>query len=117
MRRKLISQPEGLIDVLLDQSAEVGDRDDAAMDLGAYDGEDVEAALAQVACDPATDEMIADSCGQSLAELWCRKGRVNDAILVRLTPASLRISLALLEARAPDLAAEAERLLNPGATP
>ena len=112
MRRKLISQPEGLIGVLLDRSAEVGDRDDAAMDLGVYDREDVEAALAHVACDPAADESIVDSCGESLAEIWCRKGQVNEAILVRLTPASLPIALATLAARAPDLAAEAEKLLR-----
>jgi hypothetical protein len=42
------AQPEGLISVLLDQDAEVGDRNDAAMDLGSFDGPGVEAALLQV---------------------------------------------------------------------
>jgi hypothetical protein len=112
MRRKLISQPEGLIGVLLDETAEYGDRGDAAMDLSEYDGADVEAALAHVACDPAADEMIADSCGESLAEIWCRKGQLDEAVLLRLTPASLPIALAMLRAGPPHLAAEVERLLG-----
>jgi hypothetical protein len=106
------SQPEGLIQVLLDERAEHGDRDDAAMDLGAFDGDDVEAALARIACEQAADENLADSCGESLAEIWCRKGAVNQAILVQLTASSLAIALGTLRARAPGLAEEAERMLR-----
>lgn len=36
-KRRTVSQPQGLISVLLDENAEYGDRDDAAMDLGAFD--------------------------------------------------------------------------------
>jgi hypothetical protein len=105
-------QPEGLISVLLDTAAEYGDRDDAAMDLAAHDGEAVERALARVATDPGTDEDLADTCGQSLAEIWSRRNSLNDSVLVKLVPASLRIALRTLEVRSPDLAAQAEEILR-----
>ena len=106
------SQPSGLIQVLLDDKAEYGDRHDAAMDLGAFDTEGVEEALARVACDEAIDEDLADACGESLAEMWCRKGNVTQAVLVRLAPASLQTALATLRSCAPNLAADAENMLS-----
>src|SRR5689334_10876145 len=92
--RKLNQQPQGLIQVLLNVNADYGDRHDAAMDLGTFDSTEVEAALAQVGCSSDTDEDLADACGQSLAELWLRAGKLNPDVLVRLVPASLRIVLA-----------------------
>lgn len=106
------SQPGGLIRVLLDEAAGYGDRHDAAMDLGAFDGEAVEGALAQVACDSSADEGLADACGESLAEMWCRKGSVTKAVLIELTPASLRIALATLRACSATLASNAEEILD-----
>jgi hypothetical protein len=62
-----------LIDVLLDESADIAERDDAAIDLGEYDDDRALAALAQVAV--MTDsEILASSCGESLAQMWIRKG-------------------------------------------
>ena len=104
-------QPAGLIQVLLDPNAEFGDRDDAAMDLGAFDEIEVEKALAEVACD-AAKEALADSCGESLAEIWCRRGHVTQDILIKLTPVSLRIAVATLEALCPPLAIEADNILR-----
>jgi len=105
-------QPSGLIQVLLDEKAEYGDRHDAAMDLGAFDADGVEEALAHIACDGVTDEDLADACGESLAEIWCRKGNVTRAVLIRLTPASLQTALAMLKARSPSLATDAENMLS-----
>lgn len=67
-----MEQPGGLISVLLDRGAPDGDRDDAAMDLGAFDGAEVEAALAEVARDPNEEEFLRDSCEQSLADIRAR---------------------------------------------
>ena len=106
------SQPAGLIQVLLDESAEYGDRHDAAMDLGAFDTQPVEDALSRVACDATAHEGLADACGESLAEIWCRRASVTNEVLVRLTPLSLRTALATLRACSPDLAADAENTLS-----
>ena len=106
------NEPAGLIQVLLDEDAEFGDRDDAAMDLSAYDDDAVEKALARVACDIAADADLADTCGESLAEIWCRKERIPENILVRLTPVSLRIALGTMEALCPALVLSANEMLR-----
>lgn len=110
--RTMSSQPSGLIQVLLDEKAEFGDRHDAAMDLGAFDTEGAEEALARLACDEVADEDLADACGESLAEIWCRKGSITQAILVRLTPESLQTTLARLRVGSPSLTADAENILR-----
>jgi hypothetical protein len=105
-------QPSGLIQVLLDLRAEYGDRHDAAMDLGAFDEKSAEEALALLACDLGTGEDLADACGESLAEIWCRKGDVTRDVLTRLTPASLWIALATMRASSPELAVKADSILK-----
>ena len=108
----MAEQPDGLMQVLLDGEAEFGDRHDAAMDLSAFDGEAVEKALASVACDQSADEDLADACGESLAEIWCRRNSLSEGVVVKLVPASLRIALATLRACSPALATEAEFLIS-----
>lgn len=105
-------QPDGLIQVLLDVQGEFGDRQDAAMDLAVFDDEAVEQALAQVASDQSADEDLADSCGESLAEIWCRRNRVSQHVLVKLSPVGLRTALATLRACSPTLAAKAEEMVR-----
>ncbi len=89
-------QPEGLISVLLDRAAPEGDRDDAAMDLGQFDDPGAEAALREVASDPTTPEVIADSCGESLAGIWLRQGRTEARLLEGLTAPARAIASAML---------------------
>lgn len=109
-------QPSGLLGVLLDSTAEFGDRHDAAMDLGAFDEARVEEAPARLACDAGTDDDLADACGESLAEIWCRRGDVTPDILTRLTPVSLHIALGTMQALAPQVAAKADAILAMGKT-
>lgn len=108
----MVGQSDELIQVLLDGDAEFGDRHDAAMDLSSFEGNTVEEALMRIACDKDADEELADACGESLAEIWCRKNRVNEGILVKLVPASMKIALATLRACSPMLAADADRILS-----
>jgi len=72
-----MKQQDKLILVLLDESADEASRDDAAMDLGAFDDYSAEAALIQIASSPKTPEIVCASCGESLAEIWVRKKEVN----------------------------------------
>lgn len=106
------NSPSRLIRVLLDLTAEEGDRDDAAMDLGAFDAEEVEEALGHVACDHSTDMNVADSCGQSLAEIWIRRGSITQSILVNLAPSSLNTALGVLKENSPHLAVIANDMLT-----
>ncbi|MEZ4223522.1 MAG: hypothetical protein R3B13_21420 [Polyangiaceae bacterium] len=68
-----MGQPESLISLLLDPSASVAERDDAAMDLAAFTQPEAEHALLKVALGPSTPELVVASCGESLAEIWCRR--------------------------------------------
>ena len=81
-------QPEGLISVLLDLDAEFGDRDDAAMDLGGFDEPAAEEALLKVVLSGDEDEDIADRAGESLWQIWTRKGKNDPTVVALMHPAA-----------------------------
>lgn len=83
-----VAQPAGLIAVLLDVAAEFGDRDDAAMDLAAFDEPAAEEALLKIVLDPSEDEELVDSAGESLHEIWTRKGKHDASAVARMHPAA-----------------------------
>lgn len=66
-----------LIMILLDESARIDERDDAAMDLGKFDDDRALRALLSVVLDPKTDPFILDVCGESIAEIWVRRNRFD----------------------------------------
>jgi hypothetical protein len=86
--RKPPGQPEGLISVLLNTEAEFGDRDDAAMDLGEFDEPAAEEALLKVVLSQTEDEGIADRAGESLWQIWKRKGKRDAGIIALMHPAA-----------------------------
>lgn len=77
-----------LIRVLQDKSIDLGVRDDAVMDLGRYDERQVLEALLQVAVDLEENEMILDSCGGSIMEIWARKGCYDPLVFAKFAPAA-----------------------------
>jgi hypothetical protein len=81
---------EQLIALLLNKEARLDERDDAAMDLAGFDDAKVIAALAVVGSDEAEDDLLLASCGTSLAEIWARRGNVDENVLQHLTPAARR---------------------------
>jgi hypothetical protein len=97
------SSASALISVLLDGDASEEERDDAAMDLSAFDEPDVHAALARVAIDSAESELVAGSAGESLAELWAACGAVDRVVFERLVPVARAEAVGVLGSRAPNL--------------
>ena len=95
-----MKQPRGLVSVLLDPDARTDERDDAAMDLSSYSEPEVEDALVKAGCDPTTPEIVLASCGESLAEIWIRRGQFNRRVLDSLSPVARSEALAYLEAKA-----------------
>ena len=82
-------QVRALTTLLLDRSADIGVRDDAAMDLYATDDEQARQALLTVAIDPETPEMVQASAGESLGQIAVRTGRaLSGEERTRLTPAA-----------------------------
>mgnify|MGYP001561325861 CR=1 FL=1 len=109
LTRSPVPQPQGLIRVLLDPTAEFGDRDDAALDLGAYAQPEAEAALLRVACDPSSDLQLVDTCGEALGEIWCRKGKLNLEAIQQLPDAARLTATAVIESQRPEWVAQLKK--------
>ena len=103
-----MKQPQGLIEVLLDVTASEADRDDAAMDLAAYNAPEVEEALIRVGADSSTPNTVAASCGESLAEIWLRKKTLNLDALKRLQGEACHEAIGLIRVREPSWVAQIE---------
>ena len=76
---------EYLLKHLLDKTMDLGVRDDCAMDLADYDGEDVLQALYECASDPNEDNIIQSSCGESLAEIMVRTSTLSKKYFHKLS--------------------------------
>lgn len=72
------------IKTLLDTNARVDQRDDAAMDLGRYDDDQVLNALITVAFNPYEDMSILDVCGGSIAAILIRRNEFRKDIIQKL---------------------------------
>lgn len=88
----VVPQPTGLISVLLDRTARIDERDDAAMDLEAYSGEHVVKALVDVASSPVEDELVLASAAESLGRILARDGGCPEDLLASLRPDAKRIA-------------------------
>ena len=87
------NQPRGLLAVLADSSGKFGDRHDAAMDLGAFDEPEVEAALLAVASEQTQDPDIADAARESLRQIWLRQGKAWPKIVASMHPEAKKFFL------------------------
>lgn len=100
--RKFFNVPHSYIDQLLDRSLGWAIRDDYATYMIDYDEPEVEDALFRVASDPTEDDDVAESCGESVAEIWCRKGTLKIDAIRQLTPAALSEALGIIAVRKPE---------------
>jgi len=75
---------EQLIDILHDRAASIAERDDAAMDLAAFD--DALDVLIAAASDPEDNPIVLASCGTSIAEIWNRLGIFDETVRAALAP-------------------------------
>ena len=92
---------EKLLEILSDKSARDDERDDAAIDLGCFDGNDVKNVLFQVANDLRENEMIRASCGESLAQIWIRNNYYDIDYLLILQDIAKVEALAIIKADKP----------------
>jgi len=79
---------EDLVKVLLNPEIDDGSRDDAAMDLSAFDALEVESALLKIASDLNANEMLSDSCGESLSIIWIRNNKFDPKLFESLNPSA-----------------------------
>ena len=100
--RKIFNVPYSYIDMLLDRSRGWAMRDDYATFMIDYDEPEVEEALFRVASDPTEDDDMAESCGEAVAEIWCRKGTLKIDALRKLNAAALEEALGIIKVRQPE---------------
>ncbi len=100
--RKVSEQPQSLIAVLLDRNVDYAERDDAATYLVPFDEPEAEQALFGVASDFSEDDDIAESCGECVAEIWCRNNILSLDKLRKLKPAALELAIGIIVVRRPE---------------
>ena len=112
--RKIFNVPYSYVDKLLDRSGGWAIRDDYATFMIDYDEPEVEEALFRVASDPTEEDDMAESCGEAVAEIWCRKGTLKIDALRKLNPAALEEALGIIKVRQPEWvsALQKEGLMN-----
>ena len=92
-----------LIDILLDATAREDERDDAAIDLGYFEGHEVVQALFTVAMDASfQSEMVKGSCGESLASVWVRTGEIDFGLLSQLEGTAFNEAVAIIKEKRKD---------------
>ncbi|MDX8430638.1 MAG: hypothetical protein SNF33_02360 [Candidatus Algichlamydia australiensis] len=62
-----------MIKILLDADNDISFRDDIAMDLSKYDDPETLKAFRKVASKHDEAEMVSESCGESIGEIWARQ--------------------------------------------
>jgi hypothetical protein len=74
-----------LIELLLDPNEDIYAKDDAALDLGEFDNDDVLNACIQAACNPNEDEGVVDLCGENIGRIWIKRN-IFDLNLFKTLP-------------------------------
>ncbi|GEK03149.1 hypothetical protein ACWDU8_11365 [Streptomyces sp. NPDC003388] len=92
-----------LIAALNDPAVPEGDQLDAAMDLYEHSGPWLEQAVFEILRREDFRSVLAQLCAESLAEIWAREGRIDEAFFPELRGPALDEVLGILGARAPHL--------------
>jgi hypothetical protein len=91
-----------LIAVLQDKEANVSEKDDAAMDLASSDNPLAVQALAAQGQDETEDDLVLNSCGESLAEIWIRNDTFVQNLYNTLLPKAQQGVRAVIESLKPE---------------
>jgi hypothetical protein len=92
-----------LIAILNDPETPEGDQLDAAMDLEEHSGAWLEQAIFEILRREDFRSVLAQLCAESLAGIWAREDRIDEAFFPELRRTALDEVLGILGARAPHL--------------
>lgn len=94
---------KSLVEILLDPTTSDAEKDDAVIELGNnFQDDDTINILIKVSKDSKCDEMIAASCGESIAYIWLNNQRIDYEKLAKLKGITLTEALSLIKAQRPD---------------
>jgi hypothetical protein len=94
---------DALIALLTDRSARIDERDDAAIDLGSSDDPRAIAALLEIGADRSEIDTVLASCGESLAQIAIRSGRLSRVWIASLAPAAANELVSTIRAERAEL--------------
>lgn len=93
---------ELLIELLFDDDSSIAERDDAAMDLGDFSDDQVITALLLRAMNVNEDEMVLNSCGESIGNIWSKKDFFDEKVYHSL-PGTVRFGVyVVIKSRKPE---------------
>lgn len=91
---------KSLLEILLDPATSDAEKDDAVIELGNnFQDDDTIDILIKVSKDGNYDEMIAASCGESIAYIWLTNQRIDYEKLSSLKGITLSEALSLIKAQ------------------
>ncbi len=90
-----------LIEVLFDPTAREDERHDAVMDLGRYADERGLKALVRVGSNASEEDIILDSCGESVAEILVSRDEFRKDVINKLAPFARDVALNIIQQRKP----------------
>ena len=94
---------ESLLKILFDPTSSDAEKDDAIIELGSnFQDEETVDILIKVSNDSNFDEMIAASCGESIAQIWVANQRIDYERLSHLKGITLTEALSLIKAQCPE---------------
>jgi HEAT repeat protein len=91
-----------LINILFSKTAREDERDDAAMDLGSFNDERALAALMRIASNLDEDEMILDSCGESIGEILIKREKFDSSAIETLAPIAKSAAYSFIKGMKPE---------------
>ena len=94
---------ELLSKILLDTNEVLDLRDDAAMDLAEFDSKIAYDSLVTIATNDLEDEVLQNSAGESLGEIWVRQKKMDFDTLGKLTYLAKREAIGYVRAVEPSL--------------
>ncbi|MCW3110999.1 MAG: hypothetical protein JWQ09_5505 [Segetibacter sp.] len=91
-----------LIAILTDSSAEVDEKDDAALYLSQYNTEEAINTLIKVGSQNNENKIVLETCGESLGQIWVRANTFSENSFNKLTRAAKAGVFFVIENKKPD---------------
>src|SRR5688572_22702040 len=92
----------GLIEILLNESVDIAERDDAGMDLGSYPDARSIQPLITIILDPMNEDYFIQACAESLAEIWVHLGYFDKETVKKMTKQAQNEVVGIFSSRRPE---------------
>lgn len=92
-----------LIDILLDKTARIDEREDAAIDIGQHPNLSTLNGLIKIASDPSEDVVVLEHCAESIGEICVALKILDEVSFIKLLPSVKEIVLGYISFHGPGI--------------